>query len=75
MQFCKLGVFNLAYLYVSHVLTKHIARWQNCLKMSNIETSPLKSNTKLKMNRIVKRGKTTEVKEKVAIKEQEKRKK
>ena len=56
MQFCKLEGFNLAYLYVVHVLPKHFARQQNCLKILKHITSPIKSNTKLKMIKIVKKG-------------------
>ena len=52
MQFCKLEGFNLAHLYVLQVSTKHLQG----SKTVNIETSSLKSNTKLKMNKIVKKG-------------------
>ena len=66
MQFCKLDGFNLAYLYVLHVL-KTVRRCQN------IETSPLKSNTKLKMNIQSKMDKTTENERKSSKKEKERK--
>ena len=52
MQFWKLEGFNLAYLYVLQVSTKHLQGG----KTVYIETSSLKSNTKLKTNKIVKKG-------------------
>ena len=52
MQFWKLEGFNLAYLYVLQVSTKHLQG----SKSVYIETSSLKSDTKLKMNKIVKKG-------------------
>ena len=64
---------HLLFLYVLHVLSKQLARKQNCLKMSIIKTSPLKSNTKLKMNKIVKMGQTTENEIKSSKKEKRKK--
>ena len=52
MQFWMLEGFNLAYLYVLQVSTNHLQG----SKSVYIETSLLKSNTKLKMNKIVKKG-------------------
>ena len=66
MQVCKLQVFNLAYLYALHVLT--IAK---LFKMSKHRNKSIK--TKLNMNKIVKRDKTTENERKSSQKEQEKR--
>ena len=75
MQFCKLHVFNLVYLYVLRVLTKHFGRKQNYLKISK-HRSPLKSNTKPKMKKkIGKTDKTTENERKRSKKVKEKRKK
>ena len=75
MQFCKLEIFNLAYLYVLYVLTTHFGREQNCLKCQKIETYPFKSYTKLKFNTIVKKDKTNRNERKSSKKEKEKRKK
>ena len=52
MQFWKLEGFNLAYLYVLKVTTNRLQG----SKTVYIETKSLKSNTKLKMNKIVKKG-------------------
>ena len=46
--FCKLDVFNLAYLYVLHVLTKHFTWQQNCLKMSKPRNKSIKFKYKAK---------------------------
>ena len=71
MQFCKLGVFNSAYLHVLHVLSKRFARKKNCLKMSKHRNKSIKINTKLKMNKIVKKG--LKMKENVAKKKKKKK--
>ena len=42
MQFCKLEVFNFAYLYALHLSTKHYTREQNCLKMSKHKNNSIK---------------------------------
>ena len=68
MQFCKLEILNLAYLYISNTLTKHFAREQNCLKMSKHRNKSIKIKYKAKNER----NKTTENERKSNKKEIEK---
>ena len=76
MQFFKLEVFNLAYLFVLHVLSKHFARKQNCFKMSKHRNKSIKIKLQDKMNKIVRKGtKQLKMKEKVAKRKKKKRKK
>ena len=62
MQFRKLEKFNLAYLYVLHVLSKHFARKQNCLKMSKHrnKSNKIKYKAKNEKKKEKKRDITTE---------------
>ena len=76
MQFCKLDGFNLAYLYVLHILTKHFARLQNCFRCHYLEKKPIKIKYKAENEENSQKGtRQLKMKETVAKKKKKKKRK